>query len=482
MVNFHSRKFVVPTALESSQVSGLVKVKKLTTDVYVAREIFIVHTGKQALSKTTPKLDVLIKNYNERRIFCVGNRITVPYYGKNLGFKIVNINADESASKKRKNDLAENLKKMHITDDKANVSKLYEALYSTKWRIQSSPDEENIQPKAKTTIYDIGGYETLIEKLRDVVDEVLGKRRRIKGSDIANGVLLYGTAGVGKSIIANAVLAEYSAEIFHVNTWELQSKVVAETEQRLNDLFTNAIKNAPSIIFIENIDTRKNNDNERGMYASLVKQLDDLRLRDVNVLVLATASRPDLIESSLRRPGRLGKELEVCTPTPQMRREILKKFLAKVPHELSEKDIDRIAMTTHGFVGVDLYGLCSEAGSCASKRYSINENDCADQTEITMNFDDFNKALTIVKPSAMKEVIVEVPNVRWTDVGGQQGLKLKLQQAVEWPLKHPEAFTRLGITPPRGLLMFGPPGCSKTMIAKALATESKLNFLNIKVG
>lgn len=306
---------------------------------------------------------------------------------------------------------------------------------------------------------------------------------------VARGILLYGTAGVGKSVVANAVTSEYSAEIFSINSWEIQSKVSGETESRLCDVFAEAKRRAPSIILIEDIDilcprkSGSSQDNEKRVYGTLVKLLDEVHALDADVVVLATTSRPDFVDSSLRRPGRLDKELEVCAPTPQMRKAILKKFLDKVPNLLSEKDIDDIAQTTHGFVGADLYGLSSEAAMHAMKlrHDGAGEEFSVCGEEIYVDVEDFRHALTIAKPSAMKEVIVEVPNVKWTEIGGQQGLKLKLKQAVEWPLTHPEAFERLGISPPRGLLMFGPPGCSKTMIAKALATETKLNFLNIKV-
>ncbi|XP_043267934.1 ATPase family protein 2 homolog isoform X2 [Venturia canescens] len=475
--------------IESSRINGLVKISKLLSDPSIAREITISYTGKSSLPKVTPELEFLVKNHNERSIITVGNHVSVPYYGKKLSFKIVAVKSDQKDDNSPENSISEGLEKMKISD-KETVKKFYTALYSTKWKILLATEqkEEAYLSKGYLTIEDLGGYETLINDLRDVIDVALGKWKRIKGFNVPRGILVYGTAGVGKSVITNAVMAEYDeVKILSIKSWEIQSKIAGETEARLNEIFQNSRIAAPCIIFIEDVDIlcpRKGNtnqDNDKKIYATLVKLIDDLRSSGANVVVLATTSRPDLIDGTLRRAGRLDKEFEVCAPTPLMRKDILIKILNKISHSLSDEEIERIAFTTHGFVASDLHGLCSEAAMHAMKRYRSYEKFESDsETEIVMNFEDLNTAMKIAKPSAMKEVIVEVPNVKWEEIGGQKGLKLKLKQAVEWPLRHPEAFARLGITPPRGLLMFGPPGCSKTMIAKALATESKLNFLNIK--
>lgn len=476
--------------MESSRINGLVKISKLPSDALIAREIDISYTGKVSLPKVTPELEFIVKNYNERNIFTIGNRISVPYYGKNLAFKIVAIKADKTEDNLSECSISEELAKVRISDEGMN-RKFYRALYNTKWKILTATEEkeETVVPKGYLTKEDLGGYETLINELRDVMDVALGKWKRIKGFNVPRGILVYGTAGVGKSVITNAVMSEdEGVKIFVIKSWEIQSKVTGETEARLGEIFQNARVEAPSIIFIEDIDMlcpRKGNpnqDNDRRIYAALVKLIDDLRSSEANVVVLATTSRPDLIDGTLRRAGRLDKEFEICAPTPYMRKDILSKILNKMPNCLTDEDVERIAFTTHGFVASDLYGLCSEAAMHAMKRHRLNGKFESDsESEIVINFEDLNNAMKSAKPSAMKEVIVEVPNVKWEEIGGQKGLKLKLKQAVEWPLRHPEAFARLGITPPRGLLMFGPPGCSKTMIAKALATESKLNFLNIKV-
>ncbi|XP_012283785.1 spermatogenesis-associated protein 5 [Orussus abietinus] len=475
------------SAIELNKLEGLVKVKKITSTLSIAREIILENTGKYPTPDAKAEFTVLMKNYNEGKIFCIGNKISIPYYGRKLIYRIVNIKPEKSsASDVQENlykDLPNDLSDLSLTKD--NVQ-FYKALYSTQWTIIDNCKKE-VPKKSMYTIEDIGGYSELIEDIKDVINVVLGKCKTIKGFNISKGILLYGSVGVGKSMLAEGLISEYNINTFPMRGSEIYSKYVGESENNLRDLFNKAKLNTPSLILIEDIDIfcpRKSNsstDQERKILSTLTELLDDLQSSNERVLILATTSKIDSVDTSLRRPGRIDMEFEMSVPNPMMRRDILTKFLVKVSHNLTEEEIKEIAFITHGFVGADLYGLCSWATIHASKRQ--HKTTCGlirEESEMTLSMEDFKYALTVVKPSAMKEVLVEVPNVRWSDIGGQNDLKLKLKQAVEWPLKHPEAFTRLGITPPRGILMFGPPGCSKTMIAKALATESKLNFLNIK--
>ncbi|XP_011162129.1 ATPase family protein 2 homolog [Solenopsis invicta] len=473
-------------ALELNNLSGLVKVCALTPDIHIAKEIVVSQQGKRLVSDISVELDNVIKFFNEHKIFTVGNRISVPFYGKKLAFKIVEIRTEENKKKHTEvedvNDLSKAFEDINLTTSCTNVA-FYKALYTTKWTILDVTDKE----KASKRIYkveDIGGYGALISDIRDVVAIGIGRYRSIEHFDVSKGILLYGPSGVGKSMIANAIISECNVSTFTVYSSDIYSKSVGETENNLKKVFSKAILSAPSIILLEDVDSlcprrsTSSTDHEKRVLNQLVTLFDDLQSINSNVLIVATTAKSDLVDSSLRRPGRLDMEFEIYVPTPNMRTEILKKLLSKIPNELSCKDIQSISFVTHGFVGADLYGLCSRAIINAVKRHQKNEVMSDDELKVSMI--DFQYALTITKPSAMKEVLVEVPNVRWSDIGGQEDLKLKLKQAVEWPLKHPEAFVRLGITPPRGVLMFGPPGCSKTMIAKALATESKVNFLNIK--
>lgn len=470
--------------IELNKLEGNVKVEKLNATVYLAGEIQIEYTGKHSLPKDSTELNIILKNFNEQKIFSVGNRLSVPFYGRKLTFKIVDIKSDriDEPRTNRKN-LIEKFEELSV-DEETILVKFCKATYGTKWTIadkKSTDSKDSVrQIVRQNTLEDIGGYDSLITDVKDILDIALGKYRNISGFNICKGVLLYGSTGVGKTLIANALIFDYNVHVCDINNLSVYSK--SDTERKLRDSFDEAKANSPSIIFIEDIDTlcpRKNNsssDNERKILATLIALMDDLQASNERVVVLATTSKIEMIDSALRRPGRIDNEFEVSVPTPRMRLEILRKFLSRTPNTLSSDEIEKVAFTTHGFVGADLHGLCSRAIIQAIKR---NANDSTNQPEVTIK--DFEYALTVAKPSAMKEVLVEVPNVKWSDIGGQADLKLKLKQAVEWPLKHPEIFTRMGITPPRGVLMFGPPGCSKTMIAKALATESKLNFLNIKV-
>ncbi|EFX89715.1 hypothetical protein DAPPUDRAFT_40651, partial [Daphnia pulex] len=299
------------------------------------------------------------------------------------------------------------------------------------------------------------------------------------------GMLLYGPPGTGKSLLVRAVAGHFKVPMITIQGPELFSKYYGETEARLREKFEEAIKKDCCIIYLDEIDSlcpkrdsgsSSHSDQERRVVATLLSMIDSVPPQ-ARVVIIGVSSRPDALDSAMRRPGRLDRELEIRAPTVAERKDILNVLLRKIPHRLETKEIDHLASITHGFVGADLSLLCAEASLAAAKRIISGP---ASTGEVFLLAEDTKQALHLVKPSAMREVLVEVPNVRWTDIGGQAELKLKLKQAVEWPLRYPEAFQRLGVEPPRGLLMFGPPGCSKTMIAKALATESGLNFIAVK--
>ncbi|KAF7394869.1 hypothetical protein HZH66_008043 [Vespula vulgaris] len=473
--------------IELNNLKDLIKVQNVKHDIVVAKEFTVKCTGKHALPHMSTDLEILFKNCNEHKIFCIGNKISIPYYGRKLTYIIIAASVDQNENTTDTDDdllLAFNY--LHLTTDESYV-KYYKAMYSTKWIIQEDVSVvEEEQKKVKYKIEDIGGYNDLIADIKDVVDIALGKCN-IGDFFISKGILLYGTPGVGKSTIANAIISEYNVNSFNVHSSDIYSKSMGETERKLKEIFAEAKAKTPSIILLEDIDTlcpkrsSSSTDQERRVLAQIISLFDELQNTKNNIIILATTSRIEFVDASLRRPGRIDKEFEVYVPIQSTRFEILFKLLRKVPNTLSQKDLINISFSTHGFVGADIYGLCSQALMAAIKRqHSVNATDIRANDEINITVDDFNKALTVTKPSAMKEILVEVPTVRWSDIGGQKELKLKLKQSIEWPLNHPEAFARMGITPPRGVLMFGPPGCSKTMIAKALATESGVNFLNIR--
>ena len=306
------------------------------------------------------------------------------------------------------------------------------------------------------------------------------------------GVLLYGPPGTGKTLLAKAVANESEANFLLINGPEVMNKFVGEAEKRIRDIFEEAEKNAPSIIFFDEIDAiapkreESYGEVERRVVGQLLATMDGLKSRG-KVVVIAATNRPNAIDPALRRPGRFDREVIIGVPSKKGRLNILKIHTRNMP---LDKDVDliKIANVTHGFVGADLEGLCKEAAMNVlrkilpelklKKDLEVIPDEILQKLRVTNN--DFKEALRLVRPSAMREVLVETPNVKWDQVGGLEDLKQELIEAVEWPLKHPGSFKRLGIRAPRGILLYGPPGTGKTLLAKAVATESESNFILVK--
>jgi AAA family ATPase len=262
----------------------------------------------------------------------------------------------------------------------------------------------------------------------------------------------------------------------------------------LRNLFEEAIANAPSIIFIDEIDgvapkRDEGTDLDTRIVSTLMNLMDSLSTIE-KVLVIGATNRVEAVDASLRRPGRFDTEVEIGVPNQDSREEILKIHLSKISHSLTSKELNFVAQKTHGFVGADIEGLCKEASMNCLRRVWSNffelltivetKSEAPPEDQLFTTLDDLLLALKNIKPSAMREVVVEVPHVSWAEIGGYSEVKQKLKESVEWPLQHPESFERMGIAPPKGILLYGPPGCSKTLMAKALATESKLNFIAVK--
>lgn len=411
-------------------------------------------------------------------------KFKIPYYGKIQTFDVKSIkpvatyeasseNNPEKSIEKKMNEL--NIFDCSSGDNDGIMDGFFKIVLGTKWISVHKSRNKVSEDKANRKIHGlaaIGGLDEIIDDLQQLLNLVLGQNENVPIIKGTHGVLLYGPPGVGKTMLAEAVAADSRSSVYHVHGAELYSRFVGETEAKLRKIFEEAAVNAPSVILLDEIDAlcpRRSSstlEQERRVIATLATQLD--KLNGTGVVVIATTCRPDNIDPALRRPGRIDREIEITVPPPTSRHQILNKLLSSVSHSLSENDLKAVAQAAHGFVGADLAALCSRAVHHAVSGRRI------------VNMSDMQYALTQVKPSAMREALVYIPNVRWSDVGGQRSLKLQLRQAVEWPLKHPEAFQRLGIKPPRGVLLFGPPGCSKTLVAKALATESKLNFISVK--
>ncbi|XP_069600014.1 ATPase family gene 2 protein homolog A isoform X2 [Ranitomeya imitator] len=360
-----------------------------------------------------------------------------------------------------------------------------------KCKIPKTQAEEDI--KTKVTYDMIGGLQTQLKEIRETIELPLKEPELFKSYGIPppRGVLLYGPPGTGKTLIARAIANEVGAHVSVINGPEIMSKFYGESEARLRQIFAEASQRLPSIIFIDELDALcpkregAQNEVEKRLVASLLTLMDGIGSEESQgqLLVLGATNRPHSVDPALRRPGRFDKEIEIGVPSAQGRLDILQRILLKVPHQLRDEELADLASSAHGYVGADLVALCKEAGLNALRRKLEETNNPSDSTvagSVVITLTDFLQAMNDVRPSAMREVAVDVPNVSWSDIGGLENVKLKLKQAVEWPLKHPESFIRMGIQPPKGVLLYGPPGCSKTMIAKAVASESGLNFLTVK--
>jgi len=339
---------------------------------------------------------------------------------------------------------------------------------------------------------DIGGVKRQLERVREIVELPLKYPELFErlGIDAPKGVLLFGPPGCGKTLLARAVAHETEANFFSVNGPEIIHKFYGESEAHLRKIFDEATSRAPSIIFLDEIDAiaprreRVVGDVEKRVVAQLLALMDGLSQRQ-HVIVLAATNLPNALDPALRRPGRFDREISIPIPDQHGRQEILEIHSRGMPL-VKDVDLPHLAAITHGFVGADLEALCREAGMIALRRVlpqidfsqSHVPYELLSQLEVKMG--DFKEALREVEPSAVREVFVEVPNVTWGDVGGLEDLKQRLREAVEWPIKYPELFESIRLDPPKGALLFGPPGCGKTLIAKALATETGVNFISVK--
>jgi transitional endoplasmic reticulum ATPase len=349
--------------------------------------------------------------------------------------------------------------------------------------------EENIP---EITYEDIGGLNDEVKKIREMV-EIPMKRPEIfqrLGIEPPKGVLLHGPPGTGKTLLAKAVANETDANFILLNGPEIMSKYYGESEKKIRDIFEDAEKTAPAIIFIDEIDAiapkreEVGGEVERRVVSQLLTMMDGLKSRG-KVIVIGATNRINALDPALRRPGRFDREIEVGVPRKEGRLQVLKIHTRGMP--LVKVNLDEIASMTHGFVGADLESLTKEAAMNVLRKHlpslKLDEEKQIPQEvleKLIIKQDDFVDALKVVRPSAMREVLVETPNVSWESVGGLDGIKRDLKEAVEWPMKYPDSFKRMGIKPPRGILLYGPPGTGKTLLAKAVAKESEANFIQVK--
>jgi transitional endoplasmic reticulum ATPase len=349
--------------------------------------------------------------------------------------------------------------------------------------------EQNIP----TVMYeDLGGLKDAITKVREMIELPLKHPELFDrlGIDAPKGVLLHGPPGTGKTMLAKAVANESDAYFISINGPEIMSKYYGESEKAIRDIFEDAEKNAPAIIFLDEIDSiapkraEVTGEVERRVVAQLLSLMDGLKARK-NVIVIGSTNRPEAIDIALRRPGRFDREIELRVPDTEGRLEIFQIHTRGMPLTDNVNLMD-FAQITYGFVGADIAALCREAAMSALRRIlpkiNLNEHEISGEILDTLQVtrEDFENALKDVQPSAIREILIEIPNVSWDDVGGLEGVKQLLKEAVEWPLKSPESYRDIGVDAPKGVLLYGPPGTGKTLLAKAIAHESEANFITAK--
>ena len=363
---------------------------------------------------------------------------------------------------------------------------------STQIVLSDKPAKALAMEVPRVTYEDIGGLNDEIRKVREMIELPLRYPELFErlGVEAPKGVLLHGPPGTGKTLLAKAVASETNANFASISGPEIMSKFYGESEGRLREIFDQAQENAPSIIFIDELDSiapkreEVTGEVEKRVVSQMLALMDGLQSRG-KVVVIGATNRPNALDPALRRPGRFDREIEIGVPNKDGRLQVLQIHTRGMPLD-KDVDLKHLANVTHGFVGADLEALTKEAALHALRKILPEIDFQADSVpaeilnKIIVNMNDFQESLREIEPSAMREVLVEVPNVKWTDIGGLAEVKEELQEAIEWPLKYPEIFAHMNTSPPKGVLLYGPPGTGKTMLAKAVANESEANFISIK--
>ena len=363
---------------------------------------------------------------------------------------------------------------------------------TTEVKISEKPVKEAQSNIPKVTYEDIGGLGDEVKRVREMIELPLRHPELFErlGVEAPKGVLLHGPPGTGKTLLAKAVAGETNANFVTIGGPEIMSKFYGESEERLREIFKQAQENAPTIIFIDEIDSiapkreEVSGETERRVVAQLLSLMDGLEARG-KVVVIGATNRPNALDPAIRRPGRFDREIEINPPNREGRLDILQIHTRGMPLE-GDIELETLADLTHGYVGADLSALTKEAAMHSLRRI-LPEMDLEMEqipmdvlSRITVTRDDFFAALREMQPSSLREVFIETPNVKWEEIGGLTEAKRELQEAVEWPLKYAQVFEHMSTTPPKGVLLFGPPGTGKTLLAKAVATESQANFINVK--
>jgi len=362
----------------------------------------------------------------------------------------------------------------------------------TEIHIAEKPQAEKAAKIPRVSYEDIGGLDGEIARVREMIElplrhpEIFDKL----GIEAPKGVLLHGPPGTGKTLLAKAVASETFAHFISISGPEIMSKYYGESEENLREIFTEAEENAPSIIFIDEIDSiapkrdEVQGELERRVVAQLLATMDGLEGRG-KVVVIGATNRANALDPALRRPGRFDREIEIGIPNRDARRAVLQIHTRGMPLA-KDVDMDRMADLTHGYVGADLSALCKEAAMNALRKLLPKIDLDQDYVpaellnSISIGQADFDQAFRELVPSVMREVMLETPNVRWTDIGDLDTVKQELIEVVEWPLKYPDLYKHMDAKPPKGILLYGPPGTGKTLLAKAVAREAQANFISVK--
>ncbi len=392
-----------------------------------------------------------------------GDNIMIPYFGGRLTFQVF------------------------------GISPMADAVLITQRTIFAISEKgEVLRGVPQVTYEDIGGLKEEIQKVREMIELPLRHPEIFEklGVEAPKGVLLYGPPGTGKTLLAKAVANESSAHFISISGPEIMSKFYGESEARLREIFKEAREKSPTIVFIDEIDSiapkreEVTGEVERRVVSQLLSLMDGLEARG-KVIVIAATNRQNALDPALRRPGRFDREIEIKVPSKKGRLEILQIHTRHMPL-LEDVELERLGAVTHGFVGADLEYLCKEAAMKTLRRVlpelKLEEEklppELLNKLQVTM--DDFENALKDVMPSAMREVYLETPDVKWSEIGGLESVKRELQEAVEWPLKYPDLYKKIGYNMPKGILIYGPSGTGKTLLAKAVATESEANFISVR--
>ncbi len=358
---------------------------------------------------------------------------------------------------------------------------------NTRVKILKKP-VQRLSSVPEVTYEDIGGLKEVIETVREMIELPIKHPEifRRLGIKPPKGILFYGPPGTGKTLLAKAIAHETNSRFYSINGPEIMSKFYGESEENLRRIFKEAEENAPAIIFIDEIDAiapkreETHGEVERRIVSQLLTLMDGLKSRG-HVVVIGATNRPNALDPALRRPGRFDREVEIGMPNREGRKEILQIHTRGMPLD-KDVDLDELADVTHGFTGADLENLCREAAMHALKRIipEVTEEEKLSKElldKIKVKREDFVEALKKIEPSTLREVIIQKPKTTWDDIGGLENVKEELKEAIEWPLKYGKAFDKLKIQPPKGILLYGPPGCGKTLLAKAVAHEANANFI-----